>query len=331
MSLCLAAWVPAAAQTRSETHEKYAAALWKSLHPASGPKYVRWPVAPRAPDLPVGPPSGPGAKTYLNAAAAAAAGALPHGSVVVTEHLGTGGDKPAALTIRYRFQNGYHPASDDWYWATYLPDGKLVRTVADKAPYDKQGFAAYLQDGRLWVLRLGSEALVEYLTSGEPAKRVIRPGAGPGGLTIMSDGNATIDAYLTSKPGFETRVADGRLWVFPASSKELAEFEKHGELAKHVIRPGAGPAGMTIKAPEAEIIDAYLTAAEGFETRLREGRVWVFRPGSAELAEFEKSGDLAKHVTRPGAGPQGMTVKAADAETLDAYLRAAAGSQPSDG
>jgi hypothetical protein len=274
-----------------------------------------------------------------------------------------------------------------------LPDGKLVRTVADKAPYDKRGFAAYLQDGRLWVLRLGSEALAEYLTSGELGKRVIRPGAGPGGLTVMSGDNETIDAYAAAKPGFETRLADGRLWVFPANSKELAEFEKYGELAKHVIRPGAGPAGITIKAPEAETIDAYLTtkpgfvtrlvegrlwvfrsgsaelaefekqgelakhvthpgagpggltvkapdadtvaaylaAADGFEIKMQEGRIWVFRPGSAELAEFEKSGELAKHITRPGAGPQGMTVKAADAETLDAYLRSAAGGLPSDG
>jgi hypothetical protein len=390
--LFLAAAAPVAAQIRSETHEKYAASLWKFLHPTTGPKYVRWTVASRDLGLTAGPPSGPGAKTYLNPLAAAG-DKLPHGSVVVTEHLAPGGDKPTAITIRYRFQPGYDSASDDWYWANYLPDGQIVRTMADKAPYDKRGFATYLQDGRLWILRLGSETLAEYLTSGELAKRVTRPGAGPGGLTVMSGDNETIDAYLTAKPGFETRLADGRLWVFSASSKELAEFEQHGELAKHVIRPGAGPAGITIKAPEAETIDAYLTAkpgfvtrlvdgrlwvfrsgggelaefdqqgelakhvthpgvgpggvtvkapdadtvaaylaaADGFETKVQEGRIWVFRPGSSELAEFEKSGDLAKHITRPGAGPQGMTVKAADAETLDAYLRSAVGGPTSDG
>ena len=381
--------VPAAAQIRSEAHDKYAAKLWKFLQP----KYAGWKTAPGDLALPSGPPAVLGARNHVNRVAAAAADKLPSGSVVVTEHFAPGGDKPTAVTIRYRYQPGYNPASEDWYWATYLPDGKVVRTVADKAPYDKRGFATYLQDGRLWILRLGSGALAEYLTSGEPAKRVIRPAAGPGGLTVMSDDNTTIDAYLTAKPGFETRVADGRLWVFPASAKELAEFEKNGELAKHVIRPGAGPAGMTIKAPDAEVIDAYLTAkpgfvtrlvdgrlwvfrkaaaefaefekhgdlgkhvtlpgagpggltikgpdsdtlaaylaaADGFETCVRDGRIWVFRPGSAELAEFEKNGDLAKHVTRAGAGPQGMSVKAADAETLDAYLRVAVGEPPSEG
>ena len=95
-----------------------------------------------------------------------------------------------------------------------------------------------------------------------------------------------------------------------ASSKELAEFEKHGELAKHVIRP-AGPAGITIKAPEAETIDSYLTTKPGFVTRLVDGRLWVFRSGSAELAEFDQQGELAKHVTHPGVGPGGLTVKVA--------------------
>ncbi len=327
--LVLAAAAPVAAQIRSEAHDQYAAALWKYLHPANGPKYVGWTVASRALDLQAGPPSGPGDKTYLNPRAAAD-DKLPHGSVVVTEHLATGGENPVAITIRYRFQPGYNSASDDWYWANYLADGQIVRTMADKTPYDKRGFATYLQDGRLWILRLGSAMLAEYLTSGELAKRVTRPGTGPGGLTVMSGDNETIDAYLTAKPGFVTRLVDGRLWVFRSGGAELAEFDRQGELAQHVTHPGVGPGGITVKAPDAGTVAAYLAAADGFEAKVQEGRIWVFRPGSAELAEFEKSGELAKHVIRPGAGPQGMTVKAADAETLDAYLRSAVGGPTSD-
>ena len=52
---------------------------------------------------------------------------------------------------------------------------------------------------------------------------------------------------------------DGRLWVFREGAKELSLFEEAGELAKHVIRPGAGPGGMTIKGPDADTIDAYLS------------------------------------------------------------------------
>jgi hypothetical protein len=61
----------------------------------------------------------------------------------------------------------------------------------------------------------------------------------------------------------------------------------------------------------------------GFVTTIRDGRLWVFRKGSPELADFQKKGELAKHVTRIGAGPKGMTIKAADVETLDAYKAAA--------
>jgi hypothetical protein len=122
------------------------------------------------------------------------------------------------------------------------------------------------------------------------------------------------------KPGFATRIQEGRLWVFKQGTKELAEFDKQGELAKHVIRPGAGPKGMTIKAPDAETILAYLAFKPGFAIRVQDGRIWVFKHGAKELEDYDKQGELAKHVIRPGAGPKGMTIKAPDFETIDAYL-----------
>jgi hypothetical protein len=91
-----------------------------------------------------------------------------------------------------------------------------------------------------------------------------------------------------------------------------------------VILPAAGPLGLTVKAPDTETVKAYVAAADGFVTFLVDDRIWVFKRGADELADFESNGKLAKHVIRPAAGPLSMTVKAPDAETIDAYLRAKA-------
>jgi hypothetical protein len=61
------------------------------------------------------------------------------------------------------------------------------------------------------------------------------------------------------KPGFVTKVEDGRLWVFKEGSKELEQFEKHGEPTIHVSKIGEGPEGMTLKGPSYEVLDAYLS------------------------------------------------------------------------
>jgi uncharacterized protein (TIGR03000 family) len=127
-----------------------------------------------------------------------------------------------------------------------------------------------------------------------------------------------------TKPGYITYIEDGRLWVFRDGSKEVAAFLMDGELAKHVVRPGIGPKGMTIKGPDAETVVEFLLTQDGFETVLEKdgGRVWVFKKGSKEFVAFKKDGELAKHIVRIKAGPMGMTIKAADAETIDAYMKA---------
>ena len=67
-------------------------------------------------------------------------------------------------------------------------------------------------------------------------------------------------------------------------------------------------------------------AKPGFVTLVsKDGRLWVFRPGSKELTEYFKAGELAKCVTLPAAGPLGMTVKSPDRETALAYLAAKPG------
>ncbi|MGQ0615352.1 MAG: hypothetical protein ACT4PV_16595 [Planctomycetaceae bacterium] len=123
------------------------------------------------------------------------------------------------------------------------------------------------------------------------------------------------------KHGFVTMEREGRLWVFRWGSKELKEFRDRGELAKHVTRIGAGPGGATIKAPDVDTVDAYLFGKPGFVAfNDGSGRLWVFRLYSKELQDYYVKKELAKHVTRIGAGPGGTTIKAPDGETIDEYL-----------
>ena len=58
----------------------------------------------------------------------------------------------------------------------------------------------------------------------------------------------------------------------------------------------------------------------GFVTEVEDGRLWVFREGSAEYQDFQKTGEPAKQFTDIGSGPEGMTVKSADEQTLKDYI-----------
>jgi hypothetical protein len=84
------------------------------------------------------------------------------------------------------------------------------------------------------------------------------------------------------------------------------------------------PATADVAAPKAASADAPIPQKDGFVTKVVDKRIWVFRAGTPELGEFEKTGDLAKQVTRIGAGPNGMTIKGPDGDTIDAYLKASA-------
>ncbi|MEX2214384.1 MAG: hypothetical protein WD768_09670 [Phycisphaeraceae bacterium] len=61
-------------------------------------------------------------------------------------------------------------------------------------------------------------------------------------------------------------------------------------------------------------------AKTGYVVEEKEGRLWVFAEGSKELAEYQSTGDMAKRITRIGAGPEGKTIIGPDAETIDGYL-----------
>jgi hypothetical protein len=124
-----------------------------------------------------------------------------------------------------------------------------------------------------------------------------------------------------AKPGFLTRMEDGRLWVFRAGQQALEYID--GPLPGDAsIRPAAGPDGLTVKSTDMEIIDEYLLSTDTFIVRLQDGRMWVFRAGSQAWQNYLTSGPPADRVTRPLAGPDKRTIMAADGETLDDYLAA---------
>ena len=105
-----------------------------------------------------------------------------------------------------------------------------------------------------------------------------------------------------AREGFLVELEDGRLWVQrPGQKRE----------EKHVAWIGAGPDGMTVKAPDAETALAYVASRPGFVVEVEDGRLWVLRSGQQKDE---------KNVTKIGAGPRGATVRANDKATLDAYL-----------
>ncbi len=246
------------ADPRTEAHQQYAATLWAAVTEA-GREYTKWRQTGDDLGLP-GPADSESVKTFLSSSAARNRGNMPYRSVVVTEHLDDEGNT-LAVTVRYKGEDGYDARYGDWYWAHYLPDGKVLKTSADKHPFCKPGFVTVEDDGRVWVFPAVCGDLVEFFAKGEPAKCVIRPGAGPMGVTLKSSDNETIDAYVAAQDGFETFITDGRIWVFPRGCPDVKTFKEMGESAKFVTRPGAGPGGMTVRAPDAEIIDAYLRVA----------------------------------------------------------------------
>lgn len=124
------------------------------------------------------------------------------------------------------------------------------------------------------------------------------------------------------RPGFITRVQDGRLWIFRDRTKDLTEFDKGGEPPKMVTLVGEGPDGMTLRGPDLETIQAWQFSRPGFEVWVRDGRLWVAKPESLDALWLRTGGELGKNATLVGEGPQGMSVRAGDLDTARAYVAA---------
>lgn len=77
-------------------------------------------------------------------------------------------------------------------------------------------------------------------------------------MTLKSNESDTITNYLVQQEGFSVTIEDGRLWVFATGSDAHQSSLEHGEPAKCVVFPAAGPVGMTVKGADREVINAYL-------------------------------------------------------------------------
>ena len=191
------------------------------------------------------------------------------------------------------------------------------------------GFNVYEADGgRLWVFRAGSEDLASFLAKGEPAKRVTLIGAGPGGRTLMGADTDDMTDYANSMryraDGYAVIADKGRLWVFDDGGANHESFLAKGEPAKRVTLIGEGPAGLTLLGADADVMRAYAAgvryALPGYAVLgTGEGRLWVFRAGSADHTTFTTKGEPAKRVTLIGAGPDGRTLLGADQDDLRDY------------
>ena len=145
-------------------------------------------------------------------------------------------------------------------------------------------------------------------------------------------GCATADAVRTqaqgedvshAKAGFYSTVdSNGRLWVFPEGSEDLAKYKADGAPARQVRRIGVGPQGQTVISTEMDYINAYVVAKPGFFTQIRDERLWVLPEGSDDHKAFLEKGPPARQVRRIAVGPMGMTVISTEIEHIDAYLAA---------
>ena len=306
--LCLAGSPAATGNDRSEAHQQYLTKVWNYV---DGIDYRSWPQLEGTLCIDVGPRLG--RKTFIKQQ-----GDWGTGSEIISEHWVD--EELIAVSVFLKQHAGYSQKNRDWYWAHFTADGQVVSASPDKERFRKPGYVTWVIDGRLWVFSMSSKDAVDFVKTGDLAKNVTRIAAGPDRMTVRSSDSEVIDAYLATKNGFFVIPDDGRLWVYRHCDPALTEFLSGNEPAKVVIRPGAGPEGATLKAIDAETLNAYTAARDGFVTFVVDGRIWVFESGTEELEAFQRDGELAKNVTRPGAGPGGMTVRGPDVETLDAYL-----------
>jgi hypothetical protein len=167
----------------------------------------------------------------------------------------------------------------------------------------------------------------EFLAVGEPAKSVTLIGEGPDGRSLRGDDPEVLRSFAAgwkyALPGFTVFGSEGRLWVFRDGSKGLDEYVATGEPAKSVTLIAAGPNGMSLRGEDKDALNDYAAsfrwAMPGYAVYGAEGRLWVFRSGSKAHDEFLTSGEPAKSVTLIGAGPEGMTLRGAEREVLEAY------------
>ena len=187
------------------------------------------------------------------------------------------------------------------------------------APAAAGGFEVVpTDDGPIWIFAKDSEPWEAWKTKGElPEKHVTQFVSTMAGVSILkSPDKDTLGAFRHHRPGFETRVVDGTVWVFPEGEavEELPE--------KHVtILEAESGAVTTFKSPDSNTLKGYRHSRPGFTAVEDDGYSWIFAAGSPEL-EHARAGHLPeKHVTRLVAEEGLVTVyKSPDTLTLSTYL-----------
>lgn len=84
------------------------------------------------------------------------------------------------------------------------PDRMTVRSpemeLIDAYMLSKPGFVTHVEDGRLWIFKVGSEEAKNFIAKGnKPARHAVRPGGGPNNMTIRAADISDIDAYMAGK------------------------------------------------------------------------------------------------------------------------------------
>lgn len=178
----------------------------------------------------------------------------------------------------------------------------------------------------------GSILVIEHQHDGKPhaVSALFRPREGVNQknndwyeLYYLADGTVvktSADQSKFNRRGFITKQVDGRIWVLPLQSNDVAKLIHGDGPEKHVTLPGAGPDRKTIKSDSRETALQYLFTRPGFVTHFEQGRAWVFAKHTDAAKAFSEDGLPEKHVTRIGAGPMRTTIKAPDADTIDKFL-----------
>ena len=120
-------------------------------------------------------------------------------------------DALSGISVFVKQKEGHSSRNRDWYWAHFAADGTAISASADKEKFRKPEFVSWEIEGRLWVFVMTSPEAADFAKSGELAKNVTRPGAGPNRMTIRSADSETIDAWKATKGGFFVKEDEGRL------------------------------------------------------------------------------------------------------------------------
>lgn len=147
-----AAITPDTAVALAATPDTTAEALWAHLQRESYQSWALWPGKERR--YKGQEPHGALLTTYVNGLAhdglTHGAAQMAPGAIVVKENYGPG-DQLMAITVMQKVQ-GYDPQHRDWFWAKYLPDGKVDAAGRVAACYQCHDGAAD-HDG-LWTLKI---------------------------------------------------------------------------------------------------------------------------------------------------------------------------------